>query len=82
MNKTDNRMNELEKRLIIIENGLEEMGIMATCKCCKRPLEVDTDKHIKDIGSEPELRGWYCDKTCETLFSDNWSVNKSGNPDI
>jgi len=82
MNKTDNRMDELEKRLIIVEKGLEEMGIMAICKYCKSPLEVDSDKHIKDKGSEPELRGWYCNETCETLFSDNWSASKSGNPDI
>lgn len=78
----DKRLDELEKKLDRIEKGLEEMGIMVICKYCGRALEVDIEKHIKNIGSEPEMRGWYCNETCEDLFSDDWSAGKSGNPDI
>lgn len=82
MNKTDKKLDGLETKLDIIEKGLEEFGIMVICKCCGHALEVDTDKHIKVTEGEPEMRGWYCNETCETLFSDDWSAGKSGNPDI
>ncbi|VVB85688.1 Uncharacterised protein [uncultured archaeon] len=83
MNETDKRVDELEKRLNRIENGLKDMGIIAICKKCGSVFEPNTEKHIKVMGcSEPELNGWYCDELCSDLFADDWFDRNSVHPDI